>query len=250
MEADLMFAQYYYHFDPADGPFPPSNTIEAITASMQPSVNDNIQWGPRQFCHVPDIESDNDENNEAIMATYDTPLIPRYQSGTSYSDFFAASFARPARPGTIAGTAIRDSALPAQTPPIMRAEPHYPVDAITETTQDAHASIAPVEPTSTGNGFDTNLAAVVRAIETRPASTSTAALSQRVGADSSVPDTDTVLESPVFPVNWITHTRTSMLPSLQPPATSGGRPLRRRSINYTISPLPSQYTEEDEGDDA
>lgn len=30
IEADIMFAQYYYHYDPNDPPFPASNTIEDL----------------------------------------------------------------------------------------------------------------------------------------------------------------------------------------------------------------------------
>jgi hypothetical protein len=246
IEADVMFAEYYHQYHPGDGPFPPSNTVEAIAASMHDHRNDNIQWGPHQYCHVPDVESDTEENNEAIMATYETPLMPRYYGSPSYSDFLAASIAMPARPGTIAGMAIRDPTQPAQAPPIIRAEPRFSAETVAEMTDHAHTSTAAsLSSADTANGFDSSLAAVVNTFETRPAPVSTAVLSQELGDDSSPSDIDAAVASPVFPANWVTHTRTSMIPSLQLPPTSNRRHSPRHTINYTLSPVSSRRPEED-----
>ncbi|KAI4851119.1 hypothetical protein E4T44_02331 [Aureobasidium sp. EXF-8845] len=253
IEADSMFAEYYHHFDPADGPFPASNSAQAIAASSFNDTNNNIQWGPRQFCHVPDDESDNEENNEDIMAAYDRPLIPRYPGSPSYTDLVSASFAMPARPGTIAGMAIRDPTQPAQAPLIMHFEPRFPADTIPEMTGPAHESATPASPVSAPGNFESSLTAAVHTIQARPISTSSIARSQEFEASSSPTDTDAFVQSPVFPVNWVTHTRTSMLPSLPPSATSttpNRRHSRRHTINYTISPPSNGYIEEDEGDDA
>jgi hypothetical protein len=244
-----MFAQYYHHYDPADGPFPPSNTVEAINASRN---HISVQWGPRQYCNVPDDESDNEENNEAIMAAYETPLMPRYQVITSYNDFIASTIARPARPGTFAGMAIRDLSQPAHMPPIIRAGARLSVDATTEMTQDTHAgtTTAPESSASAEDDLDPDLAAVVHTLQTRSAPASTAAVSHRAGTDSSSADPDVPLETPIFPANWVTHTRASFMSSRQPPITPGRRPSRTGSINYTISPISNQYTEGGEGDDS
>jgi hypothetical protein len=250
IEADVMFAEHYHEYLSGDGPFPPSNTVEAIAASMHNNRNDNMQWGPRQYCHVPDVESDTEENNEAIMATYETPLMPRYYGSPSYSDFLAASMAMPTRPGTIAGMAIRDPTRPAQAPPIIGAGPRPSAETLAESTEHALASAASPSPADTGNGFDSGLAAVVHAFESRPAPVSTAVISQELGDELSSSDTDAAVASPVFPANWVTHTRTSMIPSLQLPPTPNRRHSRRHTINYTLSPISGRHTEEDQGDDA
>jgi hypothetical protein len=253
IEADSMFAEYYHHFDPADGPFPASNTAQAITASTNDNANNDIQWGPRQFCHVPDDESDNEENNEDIMAAYDRPLMPRYPGSPSYADFVTTSFSIPARPGTIAGMAIRDPTQPALAPPIMHFEPHFSAAIVTEMTGPAHESATPAFRASAPGAFDSSLTAAVHIIQARPTSTSRVARSQIFEASSSPTDTDTLVQSSVFPVNWVTHTGTSMLPSLPPSATSttpNRRHSRRHTINYTIFPPSNRCIEEDEGDDA
>ncbi|KAH0348243.1 hypothetical protein KCU83_g6307, partial [Aureobasidium melanogenum] len=242
LEADMMFAQYYYHFDPADGPFPPSNTAAAIRASGFDI--DNIQWGPLEFSHVPGDESDNEENNERIMATYDTPLIPLYPGSTSNQEFIAAAFDRPARPGTFAGMAICNANQPALAPPIMRTGPRFSADTIAEMRS---ARAAASSPTTSPNDTDASTAALVRAIQARPAPASAVALSREVEASSSAADNDVAAESPIFPTNWVTHTNTSvMLPLLQP---ARRRTSRRYNVHYTTSPASNQYNEE-ECDDA
>jgi hypothetical protein len=248
-----MFAEYYYHFDPVDGPFPASNTAQATAASTFGNTNSTVQCGSRQFCHVPDEESDNEENNEDIMASYNTPLIPHFPGSPSYADFVTASFAMPARPGTMAGMAIRDPAQPAQAPPIMHFEPRFSAGTTTETTGTAQESATPASSASAPVDFDTSLIAAVHSIQLRPTSNSRVALSQRFETSSSPTDADAPVQSPVFPINWITHTGTSMLSSLPPPVTSATpnrRHSRRHTINYTISPAFDRYAEEDEGDGA
>jgi hypothetical protein len=248
-----MFAEYYDHFDPADGPFPASNTSQAIAASTLGNSNNNIQWGPRQFCHVPDDESDNEENNEDIMAAYDRPLMPRYPGSPSSADFVTASFAMPTRPGTMVGMAIRDPTRPAQTPPIMHFEPRFPADTATEMTGPAHESATSAFRASAPGDFDSSLTVAVHTIQARSTPAFRVAQSQRFEASSSPTDTDALAQSPVFPVSWVTHTGTSMLPSLPSSATSttpNRRHSRRHTINYTITPLPNRYIDEDEGDDA
>jgi hypothetical protein len=261
MEADSMFAEYYHHFDPADGPFPASNTDQAVAASIYDSTNNNVQWGPRQFCHVPGEESDNEENNGDIMASYEMPLTPRFQGIPWSSDFVTASFAMPARPGTIAGMAIRDPTQPAQAPPIIHAEYRFSADTITEMTVSAHESAAATSTPFAADTFDSSLTVAVHIIQARPTSNSRVALSQSFRTSSSPPDTeapiqsptdsDAPIQSPVFPVNWITHAGTSMLSSLPPPATPttpNRRHSRRHTINYIISPPTYRDTEDDESD--
>jgi hypothetical protein len=253
MEADSMFAEYYHHFDPADGPFPASNTAQAIAASTFGNTNSAVQWGPRQFYHVSDDESDNEENNEDIMAAYDRPLLPCYSGSPPYADFVTASFAMRARPGTMAGMAIRDPTQPGQAPPILHFEPRFPADTTTEMTDPAHESATPAFRASAPGDFDSSLTAAVHTIQTRPTSTSRVARSQIFKASSPPTDTDAPIQSPVFPVNWVTHTKTSILSRLPPSATSttpNRRHSRRHTINYTISPASDRYTGDDEGDDA
>lgn len=242
IEADIMFAQYYYHYDPDDGPFPASNTIEAINAST--NYND-VQLGPRQYAHVPDEESDTESNNEAIMAAYETPL-PHYHVITSHNDFIASAVARP---GTVAGMAIRDPSQPAHTPPIIGPGALSSAGATTEMTHDTAAS-ASSSTTSSMGGLDPNLAAVVHTLEDRPVPDSTAAVSQRAGVDPMVADSDIALETPVFPASWVTHTRTSATPLRPRPTTRTRRHSHSGSVNYTIAPLPERFNEDREGDDA
>lgn len=246
IEADMMFAEYYYHFDPADGPFPPSNTAAAIRAAGFEC--DDSQWGPLQYSHVPDDESDNEENNERIMATYDTPLIPRYPGSTSNQDFIAATFDRPPRPGTFAGMAIRNVGQPPLAPPIMRSGPRFSADTIAEIrARNAHARHASSPSTIPPSNTDARIAALVRNIQARPVPASAVALSREVEASSSTVDNDTAAESPIFPANWVTHTNASDMLPLQQPSIS--RTVRRHNVHYTTSPVSKRYTEED-GDDA
>lgn len=253
IEADSMFAEYYYHFSPADSPFPGSNTAQAIAASTHDGRNDNVQWGQRQFCHISDVESDNEENNEDIMASYETLLMPRYQSSPSDSDFVTRSFAMPARLGTIAGMAIRDPTQPAQAPPIMHFEPRSSSDTIAEISEPTNGIAASASAASVPDDFDFNLTAAVHMIQARPTPTSRVASSQRFETISSPTDPNATIQSPVFPADWVTHTRTSMFSMLPSPATSTTphrRHSRRHTINYTISPIIDRHTEDDEGDNA
>ncbi|CAD0092625.1 unnamed protein product [Aureobasidium vineae] len=249
IEADLMFAEYYYHYDPADGPFPASNTAAAIQAAAS-EYDDRSQY---RYCHEPDVESDTESNNEAIMASYETPLRSRYQGPTSYHDFASSCFDRPARPGTFAGMAVCDPGLPVLAVPIMHSGRRFPAETIAEIRGNAHAHshtrAASASPTIIPNETDVNLAAVVRTIQARPASASAMALSQELGADVVSANTDTPAESPVFPANWITHTRTSGIPSLQQPVTPSRATSRRHNIHYTTSPVSHHYTEDDDDDD-
>ena len=245
----MMFAEYYYHFDPADGPFPPSNTAAAIRAAGFECEDARLE--EYQYSHLPDEESDNEENNERIMATYDIPLVPlmpRYPGSMSNHDFMAATFDRPFRPGTFAGMAIRNANQPVLAPPIMRTGPRFSAATIAEMRSNAHARAASSSPTIPPNNTDDSIAALVRTIQDRPASASAVALSREVGGGSSAADTDVAAESPIFPANWVTHTTTSEMLSLPQPATPR-RTLRRHNVHYTTSPVPNQYTEED-GDDA
>ncbi|CAD0113254.1 unnamed protein product [Aureobasidium uvarum] len=248
IEADLMFAEYYYHYDPADGPFPASNTAAAIQAAAS-EYDDRSQY---RYCHEPDVESDTESNNEAIMASYETPLRSRFQGPTSYHDFASACFDRPARPGTFAGMAVRDPSLPVLAVPIMRSGPRLTADTTAEIRANlhthSHRRAASASPTITPNETDTNLAAVVRTIQARPTSASAMALSQEVGADVVSASTDTPTESPVFPANWVTLTRTSSIPSLQQPVTPSRATSRRHNVHYTTSPVSNRYTEDDDGD--
>ncbi|KAH0286440.1 hypothetical protein M436DRAFT_67964 [Aureobasidium namibiae CBS 147.97] len=255
IEADIMFALYYNHYDPADGPFPASNTLEAINA---PRNYNHLPWGPRQYGHMPeeesdnesDSESDNESDSEATTAAYETPLMPRYHAIASYNDLIASTVARP---GTIAGMAIRDQSQPAHTPPIIGVEARSSAGAMAEMTQGAYASAAPVTGSSSSavDELDPNLAAVVHNLRTGLTPASTAAVSQEVGADLSSAAHDVPFETPIFPANWVTHTRTSIMSSRQPRAT----PIRRRnshtgSVNYTTSPISRRFTYEREGDGA
>ena len=250
-----MFALYYNHYDPADGPFPASNTLEAINA---PRNYNHLPWGPRQYGHMPeeesdnesDSESDNESDNEATMAAYETPLVPRYHAIASYNDLVASTVARP---GTIAGMAIRDPSQPAHSPPIISVEARNSAGPMAGMTHDTHESAGPVAGSSAFavNELDPDLAAVVHNLRTGPAPASTAAISQEVGADLSSAEPDVPFETPIFPANWVTHTRTSIMSS-RPSRTT---PLRRRnshtgSVNYTTSPVSNRFTYEREGDGA
>ena len=244
IECDIMFAQYYYHYDPNDPPFPPSNTVEAINASMN---YNNVPWGTYQHAHVPDEESDTESNNEATIAAYETPL-PHYHVITSHNDFMASAVARP---GTVAGMAIRDPSQPAHTPPIIGAGAQSPADAITEMTQDAHAGAVPAsESSAPADELDPNLAAVVHNLEAGPVPASTLAVSEEAGANATSTDPDTFLDAPIFPASWVTHTRNSVMPSRQPPTTRTRRHSYSGSINYTISPISNRFTEDREGEGA
>lgn len=250
-----MFALYYNHYDPADGPFPASNTLEAINA---PRNYNYLPWGPRQYGHMPEeesdneseSESDNESNDEAARPAYGTPLMSRCRAIASYNDLVASIVARP---GTVAGMAIRDPSQPAHTPPIIGVGARFSADAMAEMTQDTHEGAGPVaEPSASAvDELDPDLAAVVRNLRTGPTPASTAAVSQEVGADLSSAEHDVPIETPIFPANWVTHTRTSIMSSRQPRAT----PMRRRnshtgSINYTTSPVSNRFTYEREGDGA
>lgn len=240
IEADMMFAEYYYHFDPADGPFPPSNTAAAIRAAGFEC--DDSQWGPLQHSHVPDDESDNEENNERIMATYDIPLIPRYAGSTSNHDFIAATFDRPSRPGTFAGMAIRNAGQPSLAPPIMRTGPRFSADTIAEMrARETHTRAASSSSTDPPSNPDARIAALVRTIQARPTPASAAALSREVGASSLAADSDIAADSPIFPANWVTHTSASDMLALQQPAIR--RTARRHNVHYTTSPVSNHYNE-------
>ncbi|KAH0372897.1 hypothetical protein KCU65_g968, partial [Aureobasidium melanogenum] len=244
IEAEVMFAEYYYHYDPADGPFPASNTPAAIRASGFDV--DDVPWGPLEFSHD---ESDTEENNERIAAEYEKPLFPYYPGSTSSQAFLAATFDRAARPGTFAGMAIRDASQPTRAPPIMRTGPRFSADAIAE-MRSARAAASSPTTTAPPNDNDPYIAALIHAFQTQPAPASAVALSREVAASSSAADDDTVTESPIFPANWITHTNFSAMHPQQQAAQSAARrrTSRRYNDNYTTSPPSNQHTEE--GDDA
>lgn len=245
LEVDLMFAQYYYHYDPNDPPFPASNTLEAINASRN---DDNTgPWGLYQYAHVPEEESDTESDNETTMAAYANPP-PHYHVITSPNDVIASAVARP---GTVAGMAIRDPSQPARSPPIIGAGSQPSADAITGMTNNTHADAASASELPTpADELDPDLAAVVHNLEAGPVPASTVAVSKKAGADSSSADSGVPRETPVFPASWVTHTRTSAMSSRQPPTTPIRRHSHTGSVNYTISPVSNRFTEDREGDSA